>query len=129
MAILVQRKCWSCKEILHGYTPDYRAIGIPFIRCGYCSVYNRYNHINEWDLKTAFSKLCYIGVLLWTSILYAMVGPIVALGLGYLLGWQESDQLLVISYTIAVVSQRYSNKISCLAAMWSVSSITACASS
>lgn len=103
MAVYIQRKCWSCNEVLEGYTRDYRAIGVPFVQCESCRAYNRYEHINEWDLKSGFNKVCYIGVLLWTTILYAVVGPIVVQAGSYILGWDRSDRLLYYSYGAGLV--------------------------
>ena len=52
----------------------------------------------------------------------------------FMVGWFYEWMLAILRnrmnlILIPVVSQRYSNKISCLSEMWSVSSITACASS
>jgi len=103
MSIYVQRRCWNCKEILHGYTHDYRAIGVPFVQCESCLTYNRYDHINEWDLKNTFEKLRYIGVVIWTTILYAMIGPIIALGAAQLFGWDKSNRLFLYSYSAGLL--------------------------
>lgn len=103
MAVYISRKCWSCHEVLEGYTRDYRAIGVPFVQCRSCHAYNRYEHINEWDLKTGFNKVCYIGVLLWTIILYAMIGPMVAQAGSYFFGWNRSNQLFYYSYGTGLV--------------------------
>jgi len=103
MSLYVQRRCWRCKEILERYTSDYRAIGIPYCQCSHCGAYNRYNHINEWDLKGFFGKASYIAVVAWTTILYAMVAPVVAWGAAYLFGWDQSNKLFFYSYAVGLI--------------------------
>lgn len=104
MSLYVQRRCWSCEEILEGYTPNYKAIGIPYVQCEYCRTYNRCGHVNEWDLMSFFAKTCYIGVIAWTTILYAMAGPILAYGAAHLFGWEKSNRLFYDSYAVGLVT-------------------------
>lgn len=82
MTVLVTEKCGNCGKVLTGWTPDYRGLGIPFVKCEGCgAINNRSSKINEWEAKDVAEKIGYVIVVFWTSL---MVSIIPLLGLGFL---------------------------------------------
>lgn len=81
--IYINEKCGRCGESLNGWAPDYRAIGIPFVKCGSCgAINNRSEKATEWSLMTSGRKFVQVFLAAWWAF---VLGTFVFFILGIIL--------------------------------------------
>jgi hypothetical protein len=94
MAMTVIKRCPKCKTAYEAGT-DTRGIGIPYKICSNCGTYVIDKDNNEWELKNPLEKLWYIFILIWTSFLFGLAGPLIFLFLREAQKIQISDSSLL----------------------------------
>lgn len=98
MSIYVTRYCPTCKRVIENYTRDYRAIGVPFVRCESCDQLIKYTHIFEWDTKQIFGKVTYLGIMLLTTILYSGALPLAYIFYAEFAEFKPSENTFIILF-------------------------------
>ena len=79
--IYVNEKCWKCGKSLNGWMPDYRAIGVPVVKCDSCNAINdRSKRATEWVLLGEEQKLGQILLALYWAFAWS-IGVSVVVGM------------------------------------------------
>lgn len=76
MAMTVIKKCSKCLTVFETGT-DSRGIGVPYKVCKNCGTYIIDKDDTEWELKNLFEKIWYLFILVWTSILFGLLAPLI----------------------------------------------------
>ena len=99
MSTYVWRSCPHCNATIE-FTRDYRAIDRPYTQCPNCNQLIVLEHQTEWDTKSQFEKLKYLGVQFYTAVLYGMLLPLVYLFITWAMDLPRSNQAFLIVYGI-----------------------------
>ena len=92
MGINYRPKCFKCGYVFPS-RGNSREIGVPYEFCPRCNGVVHFDDTEEWDLKSGFGKLCYIGVCLWTVTVYSMIGLLAMAVCSEIFEFEPSEEL------------------------------------